>query len=66
VSKDDPAVAKALDYLRGLPPKKTYVVGLQNMVFAEARQAKDLPLIQRNADWLIEKAIGLKSGQLEG
>lgn len=66
VKHDDPAVARALDYLRGLPPKKTYVAGLQNMVFAEARQAKDLPIIQRNADWLIDKAIGLKGGQLEG
>jgi hypothetical protein len=63
---DDPRMVKALDYLRKLPPKKTYVVGLQNMVFAEARQPKDLPLIQRNADWLIDKAIGLKAGQLEG
>lgn len=63
---DDPAVAKAMDYLRRLEPKKTYVVGLQNMVFAEARQAKDLPKIQRNVNWLVEHAIGLKAGQLEG
>src|SRR5574338_453100 len=39
-------VAKAIEYLRTLPPKKTYVVGLQTMVFAEAREKKDLPLIQ--------------------
>jgi hypothetical protein len=59
---DDPAMAKALDYLAGLPPRKTYVVGLQNMVFAEAHRPKDLPIIQRNADWLVEKAIGYKGG----
>ena len=28
------------------------------MVFAEAREKKDLPLIQRNADWLISKGLG--------
>ena len=63
---DDPQVAAALKYLRALPPKKTYVVGLQNMVFAETRSKGDLPLIQRNADWLVEKAIGLPAGRLEG
>ncbi len=59
---DDPVMAKALDYLAGLPPRKTYVVGLQNMVFAEARRPKDLVIIQRNADWLIEKALGYQGG----
>jgi hypothetical protein len=74
VPPDDPAVAKALDYLRSLPPRKTYVVGLQTMVFAEARQKRDLPLIQRNADWLIRQGVGWQidergrvvGGQLRG
>ncbi|HEX4612105.1 MAG TPA: hypothetical protein VH092_28170, partial [Urbifossiella sp.] len=65
-TEKDEAVRKALDYLRTLPPRKTYVVGLQNLVLAEARQPKDLPLIQRNADWLVERAIGLRAGKLEG
>ena len=60
---DDPMMAKALDYLAGLPPRKTYVVGLQNMVFAEARRPKDLVIIQRNADWLIDKALGYRGGE---
>src|SRR5262245_17720261 len=30
VKPDDPAVEKSLEYLRKLPPKKTYVVGLCN------------------------------------
>ncbi len=65
---DDPAMAKALDYLAGLPARKTYVAGLQNMVFAEAKRPKDLPIIQRNADWLIERALGYDggAGQLGG
>lgn len=68
VKPEDRVVARALDYLRTLPPKKTYVVALQTMVFAEARQAKDAPLIQRNADWLVETAIGYRGGAglLEG
>jgi hypothetical protein len=64
---DDPAVAKALRYLRELQPDKTYVVGLCNLVFAEARQAEDLPRIQKNADWLIENALGWRgTGKIEG
>src|SRR5262249_33327351 len=43
---DERVVSRALEYLRTLPPRKTYVVALQTMVFAEARQAKDAPLIQ--------------------
>jgi hypothetical protein len=67
VSPKDPAVAKALDYLRELPPNKTYVVGLCNLVFAEAREPRDVPLIQKNADWLIENALGWKgTGKIEG
>jgi len=50
-------VAMAMDFLRRLEPKKTYVVGLTTMVFAEGRQPRDLPVIQRNVDWLIETAM---------
>jgi hypothetical protein len=60
---DDPMMAKALDYLATLKPEKTYVVGLQNMVFAEAKRPKDLVIIQRNADWLIARALGYKGGE---
>ncbi len=64
----DPVLEPALDYLRSLPPKKTYVVGLCNLVFAEAHLEKDLPLIQKNADWLVDHALGWRNGQgkLEG
>lgn len=66
LTEKDESVRKALDYLRTLPPRKTYVVGLQNLALAEARQPKDLPIIQRNADWLVQQAIGLRSGDLKG
>lgn len=63
---DDPAVGKALQYLRSLGvPEKTYVVALQTMAFAEARQAEDIPRIQRNVEWLAKNAIYSKD-KLEG
>jgi hypothetical protein len=62
---DDPTVAKALEYLRKLSPDKTYVVALQTMVFAEARQKVDLPRIDKNVQWFKEKAIYSDRG-LEG
>ena len=64
VKPDDPSLVRAIDYLRKLSeePKKTYVVALTNLVFAEARQAQDLPRIQKNAEWLISKAIGYRNG----
>jgi hypothetical protein len=62
----DPAVAKALDYLRKLgTPEKTYVVALQTMVFAEARQKEDLPQIVKNVEWFQKNAI-YRGGKLEG
>lgn len=63
---DDPAVAKALEFLRKLgTPEKTYVVALQTMVFAEARQKADLPQIERNVEWIQKTAI-YQNGKLEG
>jgi len=62
---DDPAVAKALDYLRAIKPEKTYVVALQTMVFTEARQAKDQPKIAENVEWFRKNAIR-RGGQLDG
>ena len=61
----DAAVDKALLYLRNLTPEKTYVRALQTMVFAEARQPKDLPKIVENVQWFEKNAI-YKGGKLEG
>jgi hypothetical protein len=65
-TKDDPTVAKALEYLRKLDQERTYVVALQTMVLAEARDKKDVPQIERNVRWLREKAIYTKDGKLTG
>jgi len=68
VKPDDPLLVRALKYLHELKPRKTYVVGLCNLVFAETREKKYLPRIQENADWLIKNALGWRDGrkQLEG
>src|SRR5262249_23183888 len=68
---DDPAVAKSLEYLRKLgTPDKTYVVALQTMVFAEARQKVDLPQIAKNVAWFEKHALrgerGLAGGSYPG
>ena len=60
----DPAVSKAVDYLRGLDTDDTYVVSLQTMVFSHAEPKRDLVAIQRNADWLASAQI--KEGKERG
>ena len=64
---DDPAVLKALEYLRKLgTPEKTYVVALQTMVLAAARHNGDLPQIAKNVEWIQKTAIYSEGGKLEG
>jgi RNA polymerase sigma factor (sigma-70 family) len=67
VPAKDPFVASSIDYLASLPPKKTYAVGLQTQVLARADAKKHAPSIQKNADWLLDQAIGWrKGGKIEG
>ena len=66
VKPTEKSVRLGLEYLSKLPPKKTYVVGLQTMAFLEARDPKYKPQIQINANWLIETGHGLKAGRLTG
>src|SRR5262245_11610940 len=56
VPPSDPVIQLGLKYLRTIPPSGTYVVGLQTMVFAEAKEPQDKVLIERNAKWLVEAA----------
>jgi hypothetical protein len=57
VQPDDPIVAKGLNYLRKLKPARTYVVGLQTMVYALAGEPVDKERIQKNADWLRQERV---------
>ncbi len=52
---DDPAVRRALDYLRRQQFEKTYTVSLQTMVLCAAEPKKDLLLIGRNVRFLEER-----------
>jgi len=65
VKPDDKVIERGLAFIRELPPQHTYVVALQTMVLAEAGFAKDLPLIQRNVDWLIGARVR-RGGKLMG
>ncbi|MHB0957991.1 MAG: DUF4159 domain-containing protein [Pirellulaceae bacterium] len=50
---DDPAVAKALDYLRSFDkPDMTYSVALRTMALCAAEPKKDLLTIRQNVAWL--------------
>lgn len=57
VPADDGAVAKAVEYLAKLGPKKTYVVSLQTQVLARVDAKKHAEKIQAGADWLLKNAL---------
>jgi hypothetical protein len=57
VEPSHPQMQKALEYLRKIPPERTYVVSLQTMVFAQAEPDRDRLLIGRNVRWLEGKQI---------
>src|SRR3954462_14568511 len=61
---DDPAVGKAVAYLRGVELDKTYSVSLQTMVLCAAEPKRDMLLIRRNAQWL--EANQIKDGPRKG
>jgi hypothetical protein len=58
VSPDRPQLRKALDYLRQKKPLATYSVSLQTMALCAATPERDLQLIQRNCEWLIQNQLG--------
>ncbi|MGL6073327.1 MAG: DUF4159 domain-containing protein [Fimbriiglobus sp.] len=65
VKPDEKEIRSALDYLRTVPRKSTYVVALISMALAEARQPRDLPIIQANTNWLLTTARR-KNGAIVG
>ncbi len=62
---EDKVMQRALEYLRKLEPRKTYVVAISTMAFTEGRQPKDLDRIRRNAEWLLANSIR-EGGKLIG
>lgn len=65
VEPDDPMIRRGLGYLRTIKPGRTYVVALQTMVFALTGNRSDMPLVQRNVDWLIKNRM-FESGRFIG
>lgn len=65
VKVEDPIIQRGLNYIRGLPPRHTYVVGLQTMVFAAVGDPKDRAKIQANVNWLLKTRV-TKGGQFIG
>lgn len=66
VDRDDPSVARALRYLRGIRPQETYSVALQTLVYCQAGAAGDLPRIRENVRWLIEAQKPADTGSRAG
>ena len=52
VDPEDEIIQDGLKYLRTVRSRNTYVVGLQTMVFAMAKQKNDKARIQANLKWL--------------
>jgi len=52
IPTDDPAMQKALDWIRRQEPKDTYSVSLQTQALAMISPQADLPILERNVRWL--------------
>ncbi|WP_431192247.1 DUF4159 domain-containing protein [Rhodopirellula bahusiensis] len=52
VSRNDPDMVRALNYLRRYEPTQTYAVSLQTLVFCHVGALEDLPRIRRNVAWM--------------
>ncbi len=60
LDKDDPTVAKALEYLADFSPveqNQTYSISLQTMVFCLADPERFRPAIEANVAWLVERQM---------
>lgn len=55
VSREDPDLGRALNYLRGFEPDETYSVALQTLVFCQVGAAEDVRRIYRNVELLTKQ-----------
>ncbi|TWT82597.1 hypothetical protein CA13_40600 [Planctomycetes bacterium CA13] len=63
VSREDPAIAKAMKYLRSFEPNETYSASLQTLVYCHLGSASDLPRIRRNVQFLLDTQSDESAGQ---
>jgi RNA polymerase sigma factor (sigma-70 family) len=66
VDPDDTELGPAINFIRQVPPEKTYVVGLQTAVLCRVNKKKDADLIKRNVAWLENAAVRDDDGSLLG
>lgn len=66
VKPNDELITGAMNYVRGIEPKETYVVALQTAVLARVDVKKDKYLLQRNVDWLKQTVVYDNQNRLEG
>lgn len=66
VPLDDPALVRALDYLRTLKPDHTYDTALQTMVFCAADPQRDMLKINENVKFLESAQKDADRGQFKG
>jgi hypothetical protein len=53
LTRDDPTIVKAMQYLRSREANETYSVSLQTLVYCQLGAFGDLPRIRRNVEWLV-------------
>lgn len=63
VEPGDPQITKALNYLRTLPPKRTYATALQTMVLCLTFPERHGPLIRRNLQWFEDQQVTTGEGK---
>jgi len=63
VQPDEEPIQRALNFLRRIPPERTYSVALQTMVFCRAQPEQNLLDINRNVKWLQEAQIRREHGK---
>ena len=64
VAADDPAIDRALAFLRTLRPEMTYSTALATMVFCEAGRDEDRRLVRRNVAWF--ESVQKTDGPMQG
>jgi Domain of unknown function (DUF4159) len=53
LTRDDPTIVKAMQYLRSREANETYSVSLQTLVYCQLGAFGDLPRVRRNVEWLV-------------
>jgi hypothetical protein len=57
LTRDDPTIVKAMQYLRSREANETYSVSLQTLVYCQLGAFGDLPRIRRNVEWLVGQQL---------